>query len=32
MKAVESPLREIAYNSGDEPSVVVNAVLAGKGN
>ena len=31
MKAVESPLREIAYNSGDEPSVVVNAVLAGKG-
>src|SRR5512143_3326729 len=32
MKAVESPLREIVYNAGDEASVVVNAVLAGKGN
>ncbi len=32
MKAVESPLREIVANCGDEPSVVVNAVLAGKGN
>ena len=32
MKAVESPLREIVVNCGDEPSVVVNAVLAGKSN
>ena len=32
LKAVESPLREIVYNAGGEPSVVVNAVLAGKGN
>ena len=27
-----SPLREIVDNAGGEPSVVVNAVLAGKGN
>ncbi|HNW62893.1 MAG TPA: TCP-1/cpn60 chaperonin family protein, partial [Piscinibacter sp.] len=26
------PLREIVANAGDEPSVVVNAVMAGKGN
>ena len=32
LKAVESPLREIVYNAGGEPSVVVNAVMAGKGN
>jgi chaperonin GroEL len=32
MKAVETPLREIVFNAGGEPSVVVNAVLAGKGN
>jgi chaperonin GroEL len=32
MKAVEAPLREIVYNAGGEPSVVVNAVMAGKGN
>jgi len=32
LKAIESPLREIVANSGDEPSVVVNAVLGGKGN
>ena len=32
LKAVEAPLREIVYNAGGEPSVVVNAVLAGKGN
>ena len=32
MRAVEQPLREIVYNAGGEPSVVVNAVLAGKGN
>ncbi len=32
MKAIESPLREIVYNAGGEASVVVNAILAGKGN
>ncbi len=32
LKAIESPLREIVANAGGEPSVVVNAVLAGKGN
>jgi chaperonin GroEL len=32
MKAIEEPLRIIVANAGDEPSVVVNAVLAGKGN
>jgi chaperonin GroEL len=32
LKAVEAPLREIVYNAGGEPSVVVNAVLGGKGN
>ncbi|MGB1557827.1 MAG: chaperonin GroEL [Oceanococcaceae bacterium] len=31
-RAIQEPLRQIAYNSGDEPSVVVNAVLAGEGN
>ncbi|MEO8250007.1 MAG: chaperonin GroEL, partial [Burkholderiales bacterium] len=32
MRAVESPLREIVFNAGDEASVVVNKVLGGKGN
>jgi chaperonin GroEL len=32
MRAIESPLREIVFNAGGEASVVVNAVLAGKGN
>jgi chaperonin GroEL len=32
LKAIEAPLREIVYNAGGEPSVVVNAVMAGKGN
>ncbi|HSN33855.1 MAG TPA: chaperonin GroEL, partial [Ideonella sp.] len=32
MRAVEQPLREIVANAGDEPSVVVNAVVGGKGN
>ena len=32
LKAIESPLREIVYNAGGEASVVVAAVLAGKGN
>ena len=31
LKAIEAPLREIVSNAGDEPSVVVNAVLNGKG-
>ncbi|KAF6695760.1 chaperonin GroEL [Pseudomonas sp. EKM23D] len=31
-RAVEAPLRQIAANSGDEPSVVVNEVKSGKGN
>jgi chaperonin GroEL len=32
MKAIEAPLREIVFNGGGEASVVVNAVLSGKGN
>ena len=32
LRAIEQPLREIVANAGDEPSVVVNAVLSGKGN
>jgi chaperonin GroEL len=32
LRALESPLRCIVQNAGDEPSVVVNAILAGKGN
>jgi chaperonin GroEL len=32
LKAIEAPLREIVYNAGGEASVVVAAVLAGKGN
>jgi chaperonin GroEL len=32
MRAIESPLREIVFNAGGEASLVVNAVLAGKGN
>ena len=32
LRAVEEPLRAIAYNAGAEPSVVVNAVLNGVGN
>jgi chaperonin GroEL len=31
-RAMEAPLREIVANSGDEPSVVLNKVAAGKGN
>jgi len=31
LRALEAPLRCIVHNAGDEPSVVVNAVLAGKG-
>ncbi len=32
LKAIEAPLREIVSNAGGEPSVVVNAILAGSGN
>jgi chaperonin GroEL len=32
LRAVEEPLRTIVANSGDEPSVVVNNVVDGKGN
>jgi chaperonin GroEL len=31
-RAMEAPLREIAANSGDEPSVVLNQVAGGTGN
>ncbi|MDY0071942.1 MAG: chaperonin GroEL [Thauera sp.] len=32
LRAMEQPLREIVANAGDEPSVVVNKVVEGKGN
>ncbi|MFN0041359.1 MAG: chaperonin GroEL [Burkholderiales bacterium] len=32
MRALEEPLRLIVSNAGDEPSVVLNKVLEGKGN
>ncbi|MBU3693845.1 MAG: chaperonin GroEL [Rhodocyclaceae bacterium] len=32
LKAIESPLRQIVANAGDEPSVVINKVLEGTGN
>jgi chaperonin GroEL len=32
LRAIEQPLREIARNAGDEPSVVINKVYDGKGN
>jgi chaperonin GroEL len=32
LRAMESPLRAIVQNAGEEPSVVVNKVLEGKGN
>jgi chaperonin GroEL len=31
-RAMEAPLREIVTNSGDEPSVVLNQITAGKGS
>jgi chaperonin GroEL len=31
-RAVEEPLRAIAFNAGSEPSVVINRVLEGSGN
>ena len=32
LRALEQPLREIVANAGEEPSVVVNRVVEGKGN
>ena len=32
LRALEEPIRQIAANAGDEPSVVVTKVLEGKGN
>ncbi len=32
LKAIESPLRQIVANAGDEPSVVINNVLNGTGS
>ncbi|HRH82263.1 MAG TPA: chaperonin GroEL [Thiobacillaceae bacterium] len=32
LRALEQPLREIVFNTGDEPSVVVNKVVEGSGN
>ncbi len=32
LRAVEEPLRQIVFNCGEEPSVVVNKVAEGKGN
>ncbi len=32
LRALEEPMRQIVSNSGDEPSVVVNKVVEGKGN
>jgi chaperonin GroEL len=32
LRAIEEPLRQIVYNAGVEPSVVVNNVAAGTGN
>jgi len=32
LRAIEEPLRQIVANAGEEPSVVVNKVIEGKGN
>jgi chaperonin GroEL len=32
LRAIEEPLRQIVKNCGEEPSVVINKVLEGKGN
>jgi chaperonin GroEL len=32
LRALEQPMREIARNAGDEPSVVIAKVIEGKGN
>src|SRR3972149_1937867 len=31
-RAIQEPLRQIVQNAGDEPSVIVNTVMEGKGN
>jgi chaperonin GroEL len=32
LRAIEEPLRQIVANSGEEPSVVLNKIIEGKGN
>lgn len=32
LRAIEEPLRQIVFNAGDEPGVVINKVEAGSGN
>lgn len=32
LRAMEEPLRTIAYNAGEEPSVVINKVISGSGS
>jgi chaperonin GroEL len=32
LRALEEPMRQIVNNAGDEPSVVVNKIVEGKGN
>lgn len=32
LRALEEPMRQIVYNAGEEPSVVINKVLESKGN
>ncbi|MGI9026222.1 MAG: chaperonin GroEL [Burkholderiaceae bacterium] len=32
LRAIEEPLRQIVFNAGEEPSVVLNKVIEGKGN
>ncbi len=32
LRALEEPLRQIVFNSGEEPSVVLNRVIEGQGN
>jgi chaperonin GroEL len=32
LRALEEPLRQIVYNAGEEPSVVLNKVVAGEGD
>ena len=32
LRAMEEPLRQIVFNSGEEPSVVLNKVMEGEGN
>jgi chaperonin GroEL len=32
LRALEEPTRQIVQNTGDEPSVIVNKIVEGKGN